>query len=86
MKTDSLIADLIFGVIFSLLGYGFILKREKIVNALLASNKAFWGNIGFTPNEKKGVLLTNIMIPIMGIIFGVIGLMLLYRVITYFLK
>jgi len=86
MKTDNLIADIVFGIIFSSLGFSFIFKREKIINALISSNKVFWENIGFSPNEKKGMFITNIMIPIMGAIFFVVGLVLIYRVIIHLVK
>ncbi len=86
MKTDNFIADIIFGVIFSSLGFSFIFWREKIIDALISSNKVFWDKIGFAPDEKKALLLTNIMIPNIGAIFLAVGVILLYRVVMHFLK
>lgn len=86
MKTVNLIANIICGIIFSSFGFILIFKREKIVKALILSNKVFWENIGFTPDEKKGMFITNIMIPIMGAIFLVVGLVLIYRIVIHFLK
>jgi len=86
METDNIIADIVFGIIFSCLGYSFIFKREKIVNALISSNRVLWENLGFTPNEKKGIFITNIMIPLMGVVFLIVGVALLYKLIIHFLK
>lgn len=86
MKTDNIIADIVFGIVFSCLGYSFIFKRGKIVNALISSNRVFWGNLGVTPNEKKGMFMTNIMIPIMGIVFLIAGVVLLYKFVIHLLK
>jgi hypothetical protein len=86
MKTDNLIADIVFGIIFSTLGFNFIFRRGKIVNALMASSKVFWENIGFRPNERQGMLITKIMIPVMGAIFSIVGIVLVYRAITHFIN
>jgi hypothetical protein len=73
MKTENIIADVIFGITFSALGFSMIFGRKKIVDALISSNNVFWNTIGFASNEKRAVLLTNIMIPILGAIFLTIG-------------
>lgn len=86
MRTDNVFADIIFGIIFSSLGFSFIFWRGKVIDALISSNKVFWEKIGFAPDEKKAMLLTNIMIPVIGAIFLVVGVILIYRVIVYFLK
>jgi len=86
MKTDNIFADIIFGIAFSTLGFGMIFGRKIFVDALISSGKVFWAKIGLAPDEKRAELLTNIMIPIMGAIFLVVGVVMIYRVITYFLK
>ncbi len=86
LKTNRFIADLVFGIILSVLGVSFLFYRKKIISALMASNKVFWERIGFAPDEAKGMFITNIMIPIIGIIFLLVGGVLIYRVIIYFLR
>lgn len=86
MKTDNLFADIVFGIVFSSLGYYFVFYRERIVTALISSNKVFWENLGYISNEKKGIFLTNILIPSMGLVFFVVGVMLFYKATIYFLK
>jgi hypothetical protein len=86
VKTDNVIADIIFAIIFSSLGFSLIFRREKIIDALISSNKVFWEKIGFTPDERRSIFLTNIMIPIMGAIFLVVGIVLIYKTVNHFLK
>ncbi len=86
MKTDNFIADIIFGIIFSSLGFSFIFWRGRVIDALISSNKVFWEKIGFAPDEKRAELLTNIIIPIIGAIFLAVGVILLYRVVMHFLR
>lgn len=86
MKSGNFIADIIFGIIFSSLGISFIFGREKVVSALIASNKVFWEKIGFDADEKKALLLTNIMIPIIGTVFLAVGVVSIYKVINHFVK
>ncbi|MHB8697684.1 MAG: hypothetical protein ACYC9J_06540 [Sulfuricaulis sp.] len=86
MKTDNIIADFVSGIIFSALGFSMVFGRKKFIDALISSNKIFWDKIGYAPDEKRAVLLTNVMIPIMGAIFLAVGVILIYRVIIYFLR
>ncbi len=86
LKTENLIADLLFGIVFSLIGGFFILRRKALISALLFSSKVFWEKMNFHPDEGRSALLANIMIPIIGVCFLLIGLLLLYRVVVYFLK
>jgi hypothetical protein len=85
MKSNNVVADLVFGIVFILLGYIFVFQRKRLVNALIESNRVFWGKMGFTPNQARGTAISNIMIPFMGLTFLIVSCLLLYRVITYFL-
>jgi hypothetical protein len=86
MKTDNIIADLAFGIIFLFLGFNILFRRKKIIDALMASNKVFWEQIGFTTDQSKGTFMSNIMIPFIGITFLIVSGILIYRVVIYFLK
>lgn len=86
MKTDNVIADIISGIVALFLGINFTWRREKIINALIASNKIFWEKMGFSPDQKKGVFLTSFIIPLMGVLFLLAGIVLFYRAINYFMK
>ena len=79
-------ADLLLGVIFFMLGGYMVFSREKVIDALLASNKVFWGKIGFGYNEKIASTMTNFIIPIMGLLFLCIGVLLTYRAIIFIFK
>jgi hypothetical protein len=90
VHSGNFFADFFMGIIASALGCIFIFWREKIIKALTSSNKVFWEQMGFIPNEKGAVLLTNIMIPITGGLFVVAGGILLYRsihrIVIYFVN
>lgn len=85
MKSNNVVADILFGIVFFFLGYIFVFQRIKLVNALTESNRVFWEKMGITPNQSRGTAISNIMIPFMGLTFLIVGCLLLYRVITYFL-
>jgi len=85
MKTNNLLIDFVSGVVFFFLGYNLVFRRKLIVNALLESSKVFWGKIGITTNQKSGTVISNIMIPIMGVSFLIVSCLLIFRVIRHFL-
>jgi hypothetical protein len=76
--------DLLLGVIFFVLGGYMVFCREKVIDALLASNKAFWSKIGFGYNEKITSKMTNFIMPVMGLLFFSVGILLTYRAIIFF--
>ncbi len=80
------IADFIFGIVFSLIGLYSLVRRKKIIDALMASNKVFWDKLGFATKEKQGLFMANIMIPFMGAVFFFGGCIAIYRFIIYLLK
>ena len=86
MKTVNPILDIIFGMVFLSIGFVFVYKRVRIADALMSSSRVFWEKLGFTINYKRGIFVTNIMIPIMGAIFFVCGIVSLLKFVTYFLK
>lgn len=80
------IADIIFGIVFSFIGFEFIYKRTTVVDAFMASTKAFWEKFGYIPNYERGQFITRIMIPFMGVGFLMGGIFSLYRFVAYFVK
>ena len=86
MEIKNIISDFVFGLIFLYLGINMIFKRSIIVNALIASNSIFWEKLNFTVNNKIAVLVTNIMIPFIGIVFSLSGIAYFYKIIYYLLK
>ncbi len=85
LRSENLMADLLFGIVFSLMGVFFILRRKMIISALLSSSKIFWQKMHMQYNNEESAVLTNIMIPIIGGCFLIIGLLMLCKVINYFL-
>lgn len=80
IKSTSPIMDLVFGILFSLLGLFIIFNRKKLIDALILSSKIFWEKLGFS-QIKEHSFLTTVMILIIGILFLTIGIVLIYRVI-----
>jgi hypothetical protein len=52
VKTENPIAYIVFGIVFSFIGFKFIWKRTTIVDAYMASTKAFWEKFGYIPNKR----------------------------------
>lgn len=84
--THYLAVDLVIAVIFCIFGAYIVLNREKVIDALLASNKTFWKGIGVNYNEPTAAFLTRIMIPVMGVVFCCAGILLLIKSFQYLLK
>ena len=82
MKDNNLIADIVFGIIFFLLGYYFVFQRNNMVNALIESNRVFWGKIGINPNQARAAIFTKFMIPVIGLTFLFVSCILLYRAVS----
>ena len=82
--TDNpLIIEIIFGIAFTTIGMFFLLRRKKVVEASVLSSKVFWEKVGlgFLHNDRWAFFTTSLMIPFMGIIFSLVGLMLTYNAI-----
>ena len=86
MQVPEYIKELIAGTISSTIGYIFIFHRKVVIEALLASNSAFWNKLDYNPNKDRAVFMANIMIPIMGACFLVAGIFTLYKFITHMVK
>ncbi len=71
--------DLIVGLALFFFGGYLLLYRKNVVKALLSSNEVFWNTLGLRISNEPGMSITNIMIPIIGFIFFIVGLMLLGR-------
>lgn len=75
---------------FFSIGLYIITNRKNVISALLSSNKVFWKNMSFhhsfLHNEKIGKFLTNIMIPFMGAMFLVVGVLLICKIIIIYMK
>ena len=78
---NPILIEMIFSIVFLILGFLFTLCRKRIVEALVLSNKVFWNRLGFSTNDKVVVFLSNIFIPVIGIVYSVVGVFLIYRVI-----
>lgn len=86
IETTNAPVDLFVGVVFFMLGGYMLFFRKKVIDALLASNKVFWGQIGLGYNEKIAINMTNLVIPIMGFLFFCVGILLTYRAIIFLFK
>lgn len=84
MNTEDIVAGIIFGLLSICFGFNLTFRR-KITDSLLASNKVFWTKMGFSPDERVSRTLTNIMIPVMGLVFMTAGVASSVKVIMYFL-
>lgn len=89
-KSNNLVIEVLFGIIFFSIGLYLLLNRKNVVSAFLSSNKVFWKNIGFynsfIHNEKVGAFLTNIMIPFMGAMFLIGGALLIFKILIIYMK
>jgi hypothetical protein len=83
-ETSNIWSDLIIGIIFLFIGGYLLLFRKNVIDALLLSNKVFWTKIGLCYGEKVTNYMTNIMIPLIGILFVCVGILLTYRAIASF--
>jgi len=83
-ETSNIWSDLIIGIIFLFIGGYLLLFRKNVIDALLLSNKVFWTKIGLCYGEKVTNYTTNIMIPLIGILFVCVGILLTYRAIASF--
>ncbi len=86
MNTENFVAGIVGGIIFSFLGCVLIFWRARVIDAMIASNQVFWEKIGYSPNNKRGRFLANVMIPFIGIVFLAAGVYQLYDSVTYLLK
>ena len=84
---NPVIIELIFGVGFTIIGVLFLLRRKKVVEALIISSKVFWEKmgLGFLQNDKIAFIITNFMIPVIGLVFSIVGFLLtcnaVYRIV-----
>ena len=86
METDNVFGIIIPRLIALTVGFIFIFQREKIVDALISSNKVFWEKVGVAHSGRIGVFITKVMIPFMGAIFVVMGIVLAYWIISHFFR
>lgn len=82
MNTEDIVIGIIFGLLFICFGFNLTFTR-KITDFLLGSNKVLWTKMGFSPDERVSRTLTNIMIPIMGLVFMAAGVASSVKVIVY---
>ncbi len=81
LKTDGSLGDLIPGVLLSGVGFYILFHRKRILDALLSSSKVFWDKMGILRNESTlGTSISSFMIPLIGFIFSVVGLVLIIKV------
>lgn len=78
LQSTNILADLMNGAIFVLVGGYILLRRKKIVNALLASSELFWKEFGVNQN-KYSRFMSNIMIPLCGAVFFGVGVLFCLR-------
>ena len=83
LKTEGPFMDLITGFFLSGVGLYIVLHRRKLVDALMSSSKVFWNKIGIAHSENTG--LSNIMIPLLGGMFSIIGFCLVVRAVAVLL-
>ena len=86
LENSDILTNILFGVVFSGIGFIFIFRRNKIVNALTESSDVFWSKFGASPIGNKGTLLTGTMVPAIGVIFMAAGATMLFKVIVHFLR
>lgn len=82
MKTEDILGGLVVGVALTCVGIIILLRREKVVKALLASNKVFWGKMNYSPGQDRSRAITNIMIPLLGVVFTVGGIASIVQVLV----
>ena len=82
IEVGNFTGDLCGGIIFTVIGLYISIRHKKIVNALLRSNEVFWKNFNVKQNSKASACITSIMIPLMGIMFFLVGLLLDYKVLV----
>lgn len=63
------------GILTLSIGMILIIKRNKIVNALLESNKVFWNKLGLPYHNKIGGKISRVLILIIGGGFTIAGLL-----------
>jgi len=86
MKTEDILGGLVVGAALTYVGIIFLFRREKVVEALLASNKVFWDKMNYSPDQNRGRAITNIMIPMMGVVFTVGGIVSIVQVIVFLFR
>lgn len=79
MKTNSPIIDLIFGVVLSFLGAFITINIKKLTTAMLASNKIFWEKLNIIQVKEANPFFTKMIVQLIGLIFIVTGVLLVYR-------
>lgn len=85
MISDNIVRDIAFGVVFLTLGYYCIFQRTKLVHAFIYYYKVYRKNIAYVPNEKAVLFITNSVIPTIGVCYLALGVVLIYRVLNYYI-
>jgi hypothetical protein len=84
MTSNHIVRDVAFAMVFLPLGYYCIFQRTKLANAFIYYYKAYRKNNKYVPSEKAVLFITNSVIPTIGVCYLALGVVLLYRVINYF--
>jgi len=82
MKIEDIVQGIVVGIIFTCAGFTMTFKKKKFIDALLSSNKIFWEKMNLSVNEDKNKAITNIMIPLMGLVFLAVGIFSIFKVLT----
>jgi hypothetical protein len=81
MKIEDVLGGITVGAALTCVGFIFLFRKEKVIEAFLASNKVFWGEMNYRPNEDRNRAIANIMIPFMGVVFLAGGIASIVKVV-----
>lgn len=82
MKLEDIIGGIMVGGMLTCVGFIMMFKKNKVIDALLSSNKVFWGKMNYSFNGDRNRAIANIMIPLMGLVFMAGGIASLIKVIV----
>jgi hypothetical protein len=67
--------QVISGLICLVIGVVLFFQRQKISEALIASNETFWSKIGILRPGRATGSIAHFMIPAIGVVFSVSGIL-----------
>jgi len=76
--------ELFHGIFFSLTGAFAIINKKKITNAVISSNIVFWKTLNMSKMNTGDNIVTIIMIPVIGFIFFILGVLQIYKSLIHF--
>ena len=82
MKLEDIIGGIMAGGMLTCVGFIMVFKRNKVIDALLSSNKVFWEKLNYSFSEDRNKAIANIMIPLMGLVFMAGGIASIVKVIV----